>query len=80
MFRIPTHNLMPEMTFEEAKGILTNIGDTKGLLEGLEYMDNMWKEHCFNEDDDDEFYDRWIYEVNAFNVVFKKMQPLLAAK
>ena len=78
MFRIPQFNQMPEMTFEEAKGIITHVGGTKSLLEGLEYMDNMWKEHCFNEDDDDEFYDTWIYEVNAFNVVFSKMQPLFA--
>ena len=79
MFRIPPFNQMNEMTFEEAKGIITGLGGgTKTLLDGLEYMDNMWKEHCFNEDDDDDFYDTWIYEVNAFNVVFKKMQPLFA--
>ena len=78
MFRIPHFNQLNEMTFEEAKGIISTIGGTKSLLDGLEYMDNMWKEHCFNEDDDAEFYDTWIYEVNAFNVVFKKMQPLFA--
>jgi len=78
MFRIPAYNQMPEMTFEEAKGIISTIGGSKGLLEGLEYMDRMWEEHCFNEDDDDEFYDTWIYEVNAFNVAYKEMQQLFA--
>jgi len=81
MFRIPAHNLMSEMTFEEAKSIISRLGvKSQSLLDGLEYMDNMWNEHCFNEDEDDDFYDTWIYEVNAFNVVFNKMQPLFAGK
>lgn len=72
---------MSEMSFEEATKIITRVsGEGKTLLDGLEYMDNMWNEHCFNEDDDGDFYDTWIYEVNAFNVVFNKMQPLFAGK
>ena len=79
MFRIPNFNQIPEMTFEEAEKISKRLGvKSQTMLDGLEFMDDLWEEHCFNEDDDDEFYDNWIYEVNAFNVVFKKMQPLFA--
>ena len=79
MFRIPNFNQIPEMTFEEAEKIIKRLGvKSQTMLDGLEFMDDLWEEHCFNEDDDDEFYDNWIYEVNAFNVVFKKMQPLFA--
>ena len=82
MFRIPHFNQMPEMTFEEAKGIIEIDGD---LLKGMEHVSEHWDRYASgNADDmyadDDEFYDTWIYEVNAYNVVFNKMQPLLAGK
>ena len=83
MFRIPTHNLMPEMTFEEAEKIIKRLTISGVLLDGLEYMDDLWTKHTecgFSDNGDDDFYDTWIYEVNANNVVFNKMQPLFAMK
>ena len=53
----------------------------------MEAMDARWNEYCkssFTEtpqyEDDDEFFDTWQYEVNAYNVVFESMAPLFAAK
>ena len=82
LFRIPQSNLMPEMTFEEAEKIITPLGiKNQTMLDGLEFMDDLWNRHCFTAADpvdDDEFYDNWIYEVNAFNVVYKRISPLFA--
>ena len=75
MFRIPEFHKM-EMTFEEAKGILT-INDS--LIEGMEHVDAMWEKHCSDDtiyEDDDDFYEHWVYEVNAYNKVFETMKPL----
>ncbi len=82
MFRIPKFAQM-EMTFEEAENHLKRLTGNNTLLDGLEYMDTLWKEHCdcwgFDYDlTDFDFYDNWIYEVNAFNVVSEKMQRLFS--
>ena len=42
MFRIPNFAKM-EMTFEEAKGILTI---NNSLIDGMEHVDAMWEKHC----------------------------------
>ena len=81
MFRIPNYNQMPEMTFEEAEKIITRLGvKSQTMLDGLEYMNDLWDKHCSTADpvDDEDFFDNWIYEVNAFNVIYKRMQPLFA--
>ena len=75
MFRIPNFHKM-EMTFEEAKGVLTT---NNSLIEGMEHVDAMWEKHCSDDtiyEDDDDFYDTWVYEVNAYNKVFETMKPL----
>ena len=75
MFRIPNFHKM-EMTFEEAKGVLT-INDS--LIEGMEHVDAMWEKHCSDDtiyEDDDDFYEHWVYEVNAYNKVYETMKPL----
>ena len=75
MFRIPNFHKM-EMTFEEAKGILTI---NNSLIDGMEHVDAMWEKHCSDEtiyEDDDDFYEHWVYEVNAYNKVFETMKPL----
>ena len=75
MFRIPNFHKM-EMTFEEAKGILTI---NNSLIDGMEHVDAMWEQHCSDEtiyEDDDDFYEHWVYEVNAYNKVFETMKPL----
>lgn len=85
MFRIPAYNQMPEMTFDEAKEIMTRHG-RGDMLEGMMAMDRVWEEHCaaqrdaddFEDCSDSDFYDNWCWEVNAFNVVFSTMKPLFA--
>ena len=67
-----------EMTFEEAKATLTTNGS---LIEGMEHVDAMWEKHCSDNtiyEDDDDFYEHWVYEVNAYNKVFETMKPLFA--
>ena len=78
MFNVPSFYEMPNMTFEEAKGILKIDGD---LLKGMEHINAMWDKYATGEfedmyADDDEFFDCWVYEVNAYNVVYKTMKPL----
>ena len=75
MFRIPEFHKM-EMTFEEAKGVLTI---DNSLIDGMEHVDAMWEKHCSDDtiyEDDDDFYEHWVYEVNAYNKVFETMKPL----
>lgn len=81
MFRIPSFYQMPEMTWDEAVNIINRLNIKGDLLSGMQYMDNVWAEYIASEDqDDDEFFDNWIYEVNAFNVVFEGMSKLFAPK
>ena len=92
MFRIPSFYEMPEMTFAEATQMIERLTDG-GLLEGMEYMNKQWDKYLAEErafhngevdektyGDDDDFYDHWQYEVNAFNVVFENMSKLFATK
>ena len=75
MFRIPEFHKM-EMTFEEAKGVLTI---NNSLIDGMEHVDAMWEKHCSDDtiyEDDDDFYEHCVYEVNAYNKVFETMKPL----
>lgn len=81
MFRIPAFNKF-DMTFEEAKVTMTNYG-RGDLLEGMQAMDRVWEEHCASYDSpnarfisDNDFYDWYEAEVNAFNKVFETMKPL----
>jgi len=75
MFRIPNY-FQIDMTWDEA--VRTIKGRGKGnLLDGMEAMNEAWNDHV-NEmlDDDSDFYEHWMYEVNAFNIVFEGMGQL----
>ena len=73
MFRIPAFCEL-EMNFEEAKNTIAIKGD---LLAGMKHVDEMWERHCNDVDaSDSDFYENWIYEVNAYNVVVETMKPL----
>lgn len=82
MFRIPDFYKMPEMTIEEAQRVLNGHGS---LLDGMEHISKTWDRYARGEMDmlynnDDDFYDEWIYEVNAYNVIYTSMRPLFAEK
>lgn len=76
MFRIPPFEQMNDLSFDEAVNIMKNRANGD-LLAGLQSMDRLWDEYIASDDqDDDEFYSNWCYEVNAYNVVVEKMRPL----
>lgn len=55
------------------------------LLEGMKHIEGMWDCYATGQmdelyADDSEFYDVWIYEVNAYNVVYEAMKPLFEEK
>tara|TARA_B100000767_G_C19420782_1_gene391872 strand:- start:313 stop:573 length:261 start_codon:yes stop_codon:yes gene_type:complete len=76
MFRIPNF-YQDEVSFQEGWKAMTDHGrgDT---LEGMEAMNRCWEEHCASGEEDDEFFENYEYEVNAYNAVFSNMQPMFA--
>ena len=79
MFRIPDFYKMPGMTIEEAQNVFA--GD---MLKGMEQIQSHWDRYARGEmnmyEDDDDFFDTWQYEVNAYNVIYTSMRPLFAEK
>ena len=79
MFRIPNY-FQIDMTWEEATTIIKGRG--KGiLLDGMEEMNDVWDRYARGYDgdlyeSDSDFYEHWIYEVNAYNIVFEGMSKL----
>ena len=78
MFRIPSF-YQENVTFDSAWNTIKNFG-RGDALEGMEAMNRVWEEHCASEDFDDDFFDKYGYEANAFNVVFKNMKPLFVSE
>ena len=78
MFRIPSFYQF-ETTFEDAKTTITNYG-RGDFLEGMEAMNRVWEEHCASGSDDDDFYEWYEAEVNAYNKVFESMSTLFFNK
>jgi|TARA_B110000495_G_C22916520_1_gene535403 hypothetical protein len=76
MFRVPSF-YEDTPTFKDAADTMKFRGNGD-MLEGMESMNRLWLEHCSNpeNEDDDEFYENWSYEVNAYNVVFSGMNKL----
>ena len=83
MFRIPNFHQLPTsgqhaLTLDEAVKIIKFEG--KGdLLKGMKHIDAQWDKHV-NEtglfDSDNEFFDNYGLEVNAYNIIFKGMDKL----
>lgn len=79
MFRIPEFNNR-DMTFEEAKTVMTGFG-RGDMLEGMMAMDRVWQEHASGSprfEYDEDFYDCYEAEVNAYNTVYSTMKPLFS--
>ena len=73
MFNIPQHNEM-KMSWEEAESII--MQGNCDVLSALTAMQDILS----NNRDDDDFFDIWCYEVNAYNIVFQGMSELLGTK
>lgn len=81
MFRIPDFYQEP-VPFQEAWNIMTRHG-RGSCLKGMEQVVEQWNRHCASHstfENDDDFFDNWKYEVNAFNVVFTSMKPLFTSQ
>ena len=75
MFRIPNYFQM-NMTWDDAVRTIKGRGNGN-LLDGMEAMNEAWIAHVDEmHDDDSDFYDHWMYEVNAYNIVFEGMSKL----
>ena len=77
MFRIPSF-YQETVDFKTAWNTITNFG-RGDALEGMEAMDRVWEEHASGSDrfeEDDDFYEWYEAEVNAYNVVFENMGKL----
>ena len=78
MFRIPSFYHM-DLDIDAAVRIMT--GHSTTLLDKMEDMQDKWDRHCMGQspfEDDDEFFECFRYEVNAYNVIYREMKPLFA--
>ena len=76
MFNIPKQHQM-EMDLDLAERLLK--GQSTTVIDMMEHVKSRWELHCSGHDffaDDDEFFDCWKYEVNAYNVMYEAMKPL----
>ena len=78
MFRIPSF-YKDTVDFKTAWNTITNFG-RGDALEGMNAMNRVWEEHCASGNDDDDFYEWYEAEVNAYNKVFESMSPLFFNK
>jgi len=79
MFRIPSF-YQETVDFTSAWNTITNFG-RGDALEGMNAMNRVWDEHASGSDrfeEDDDFYEWYEAEVNAYNVVFENMGKLFA--
>ena len=74
MFRSPSF-YKETVDFKTAWNTITNFG-RGDALEGMNAMQRVWEEHCASGEEDDNFYDNYEYEANAYNAVFENMGKL----
>ena len=78
MFTIPKMYQM-DMDLDMAEAVLRGAKTT--VIDTMENVKSKWELHCSGHDffvDDDEFFEFWQYEVNAYNVMYEAMKPLFA--
>tara|TARA_R100000951_G_scaffold17197_1_gene13708 strand:- start:2589 stop:2837 length:249 start_codon:yes stop_codon:yes gene_type:complete len=78
MFNIPKMHQM-DMDLDMAEAVLRGAKTT--VIDTMENVKSKWELHCSGHDffvDDDEFFEFWQYEVNAYNVMYEAMKPLFA--
>ena len=75
MFRIPEY-YREDLTFDYSCEVMKRRANGD-LLEGLKSMDRVWEDYIASDDqNDDEFFENWVWEVNAYNVVCENMRKL----
>jgi hypothetical protein len=74
MFKISDYYKM-DMSWDDAVALITGCG-CGDLLKGLENMNIIWEDVLDDYMTVDDFYDQYIYEVNAFNIVYEGMSKL----
>ena len=80
MFTIPKMYQM-DMDLDMAEAVLRGAKTT--VIDMMENVKSKWELHCSGHDffvDDDEFFEFWQYEVNAYNVMYEAMKPLFAVE
>lgn len=78
MFKISDYYKM-DMSWDDAVALMTGCG-CGDLLKGLENMNTIWEDVVDDYMTEDDFYDQYIYEVNAFNIVYEGMAKLFEVK
>lgn len=78
MFKISDYYKM-DMSWDDAVALMTGCG-CGDLLKGLENMNTVWEDVVDDYMTEDDFYDQYIYEVNAFNIVYEGMAKLFEVK
>ena len=78
MFKISDYYKM-DMSWDDAVALMTGCG-CGDLLKGLENMNTIWGDVVDDYMTEDDFYDQYIYEVNAFNIVYEGMAKLFEVK
>jgi hypothetical protein len=80
MFAIPDMYKM-NMSFETAEHVMSSQGENGvTIIDAMENLCSEWNWHCNGADffaDDDEFFEFFQYEANAFNVLYTEMKHLL---
>ena len=89
MFRLPSFYEV-EMSFDEAWNMMSRHG-RGDCLEGMKAMERAWDEFLACErafyrgevdemvfGDEDDFFDHYMYEANAYNIVYEGMSELFA--
>ena len=76
MFNIPDF-YKRHMSLDEA--VLIMRSNNGVIIDMMENLDEKWELHCSGHHffaDDDEFFECWEHEVNAYNVIKQHMMPL----
>ena len=80
MFDIPKMYQM-DMDLDTAEAVLRGAKTT--VIDTIENVKSKWELHCSGHDffaDDDEFFEFWQYETNAYNVMYAAMKPLFVGE
>lgn len=81
MLRIPDFYKI-NMSYDESSKIIRGLSGQLGkcsLIEGMRTVERIWIDYCSSDDqEDNEFFSRWIYEINAYNTVYENLDKLLS--